>query len=680
MLKKTTRYGLFILFIALAAAQWAVAQPGGRLGGIGNRVRGMRGGGGGGDSLERRNRFEDSLTINFRYLDSSRNYTFDSSISDYSTRFTIPPTHVYLGNVGTATHSLLFAPALKSGWDAGFHAFDAYKIKAEDARFFNTTRPYTELGYTLGSQTQQIIEVTHTQNIRPYWNFALRYRLINTPGFFKNQKANHNNYLLSSWYQSPNKRYNNYLLLLSNALQASENGGIRNDSLLKNPDFTERFNIPTKLGGNTAFGRDFFNTTLTTGNRYVETNAILRQQYDFGQKDSLVTDSTVIPLFYPRLRFEHTFTFGKYSYLFQNAGGESFESDSAYYGDNYHLKLPISDSITIKDKWQEISNDFSIYQFPDAKNLQQFIKAGIAYQLLNGRFSKGPKTIYNVAAHGEYRNRTRNKKWDVLAYGDLYLNGYNSGDYQGYISLQRFLGRQWGSLQLGFQSVNRSPSFTYDKQSSFYLDTVGGAAQNFSKENTTHFFGTVTNPKLNLTLGADYYIISNYLYLTNYYDLKQEGTLFNLLRISASKTSRLGRYWRLYSSAWVQQKAGNADVNVPLFYTRNRLAFEGNFFKNLFLSTGLELRYHTPYKADGYSPVMGRFYYQDSVQINNRPQVDAFFNFRIRSFKAYIRAENLNAASLSNGGFGFLNNNFAAPGYPYPGMVIRFGFYWSFVN
>lgn len=658
----------------LATAAGTQAQVGGRLGNIGNRFRGG-GGGGGGDSLQRRDKFEDSITINFRFLDSSRNYTFDSSVSDYSLRFPIPPTHVYLGNVGTATHSLLFSPRLQNGWDAGFHAFDAYKIKPEDVRFFNTTRPYTELGYMLGSQTQQIIEVTHTQNIRPYWNFSLRYRLINTPGFFQNQKANHNNYLFSSWYQSPNKRYNNYLILLNNALQAGENGGIPDTFNLKNPDYATRFNIPTKLGSGTAFSRDFKNTGLTTGNRYVETNAILRQQYDFGRKDSLVTDSTVIPLFYPRLRFEHTLTYGKYNYLFQNAGGD-FLSDSAYYRDNYNLRLPKNDSLSRRDRWQEISNDFSIYQFPDAKNLQQFIKAGIAYQLLNGRFRRETRTLYNIAAHGEYRNRTRNKKWDLLAYGNLYLSGYNAGDYHGYISLQRFLGRQWGSLQLGFENVNRSPSFTYSTSSSFYIDTV---AENFSKENTTHFFGTVFNPKLNLTLGADYYLISNYLYLAGFSDLKQESALFNVLRVSASKTAAFGRHWRLYSSVWVQQKAGNADVNFPLLYTRNRFAFEGVFFKNLNLSTGLEVRYHTPYKADGYSPVLGRFYYQDSLTISNRPQVDAFFNFRIRSFKAYIRAENLNAAS-SAGGFGFLNNNFAAPNYPYPGMVLRFGFYWSFVN
>jgi hypothetical protein len=168
--------------------------------------------------------------------------------------------------------------------------------------------------------------------------------------------------------------------------------------------------------------------------------------------------------------------------------------------------------------------------------------------------------------------------------------------------------------------------------------------------------------------------------LKQYSKLQQEGTIFNLLRISAHKTFDISRHWKWYADLYVQQKAGNAELNVPLVFTRNRLAFEGNFFKNLHLATGLEVKYHTPYKADDYSPALGHFFYQDSITISNRPEVAAYFNFRIRSFKAYVRAENLNAVSFDDAGFGFRSNNLAAPAYPYPGMVIRVGIYWSFVN
>jgi hypothetical protein len=82
---------------------------------------------------------------------------------------------------------------------------------------------------------------------------------------------------------------------------------------------------------------------------------------------------------------------------------------------------------------------------------------------------------------------------------------------------------------------------------------------------------------------------------------------------------------------------------------------------------------------DHYSPVLGQFTFQDTTTINNRPDVNAFFNFRIRSFKAYVRAENLNALEPADG-FSFTRHNFGAPDYPYPGLVLRFGIYWSFVN
>jgi hypothetical protein len=136
-----------------------------------------------------------------------------------------------------------------------------------------------------------------------------------------------------------------------------------------------------------------------------------------------------------------------------------------------------------------------------------------------------------------------------------------------------------------------------------------------------------------------------------------------------------------YADVYLQQKTGAAPVHVPLVFTRNRVAFEGKFFKNLDLSTGLELRYHTPYKADNYSPVLGQFFYQDSITIHNSPDIAAFVHFRIRSFKAFLRFENLNTVQVTkDGGFGWTNNNLAAPGYPYPGLQIRLGIWWNFVN
>jgi len=64
-----------------------------------------------------------------------------------------------------------------------------------------------------------------------------------------------------------------------------------------------------------------------------------------------------------------------------------------------------------------LKNDFSFIQFPDAKNLLQFFKAGMG--LLQYRNSSGIHNdpFTNILLHGEYRNLTRNQK---MGYASLW--------------------------------------------------------------------------------------------------------------------------------------------------------------------------------------------------------------------------------------------------------------------
>jgi hypothetical protein len=182
-------------------------------------------------------------------------------------------------------------------------------------------------------------------------------------------------------------------------------------------------------------------------------------------------------------------------------------------------------------------------------------------------------------------------------------------------------------------------------------------------------------------LTGHYYLATNYTYINKFYQLRQQAALFNVLQIALEKTIRLGRHWNWHADIYFQQAIGDAPVNLPVIYTRNRIAYEGNLgFRNLDIAMGTEIRYRVSYNADNYSPVLGQFFPQDSITISNPlPDIAAYVHFRIRPFKAFIRAENLNTAR-NLGGFSFTNNNLVAPGYAMPGLQIRVGIYWSFVN
>ena len=102
------------------------------------------------DSLQHRDAFADSITIYYRYFDSTRNRVIDSSITDFYARNPLAANYHTLGNYGSAAQSYLFSPNQKIGFDEGLHQYDAYKFTLENTKFYQTTRPYSELVYLLG--------------------------------------------------------------------------------------------------------------------------------------------------------------------------------------------------------------------------------------------------------------------------------------------------------------------------------------------------------------------------------------------------------------------------------------------------------------------------------------------------------------------------------------------------
>ena len=630
--------------------------------------------------FKHRDDLADSITITYRYLDTIRNIRFDSSLNDFNRYFSIPANYVTLGNNGSPGYPVVFSPILKAGWDAGFHAYDIYRFTVENTKFFKTTRPYTQITYLLASGKEQFIHILHTQNIKPNWNFGFEYRLISAPGFFQTQNTGHNNYRLFSNYQGKKKRYALWFLLNGNKLAASENGGIQKDSFLMDPTRNKRVAVPVNLGGDVSRSFNVFSTKIYTGNIYKDFTFYLRQSYDVGKRDSVkINDTTTEYLFYPRFRFQHSISYNSFTYHFQDTLKNTAYAkiDSAIFKRWYDTSISAAYGLdfSVQDKWKVLTNDFSIKQFPEAKNPAQFIEVGARVENFKGMFARDTSNYYNVALHGEYRNKTRNKKWDALLKGEFYTVGLNSGDYAATANLTRFLNEKLGDIQVGFQNINRSPSFIFEDKSSFNFKNPSRS----KKENITVLFAAAENPKF--TLSFRNISIANYAYFKNYYQTDQYSSLVNITQVQAFKRSHLrlmrGKLF-LYSDFIVQQSGANSPVKVPLFYTRQRLAFEGVFYKNLNLSTGFDVNYNTPYKANNYSPVMGQFFPHDST-IHNLPNVSYFFNFRIKSFTGLLKLENLNTVDFNNG-FKFTNNNFAAPHYPTPGLIFRLGVKWNFVN
>lgn len=639
----------------------------------------------------------DSITINYIQFDSLNFHSLDTTLNDKSYFYSLPSNYVSMGTNGNAAYPVLYQPQTQPGFDPGFHAFDVYKFTLANTKFYQTTRPYTVLGYFQGTGAEQLIKIFHTQNIRPNWNAGFNIRIITNPGVFQNQNNKHNNYRFFSSYQGRRKRYGAELVFLANNLASSENGGITDPVLLGDPTRKRRIAIPVHLGNNSGASNPFFSSALYAGNRYHDMDFFLRQRYDIGKKDSVaINDSTMEYLFYPKLRFQHEFRYQKsfYQFIDNLANGSRInfattQGDSAFFDNSYDVIInPRGVDFSYMDEWQYMSNDFSLKQFPETKNQRQFLQAGIRLENYTGAFTHPfiPDNIlvvapglpverkyYNGILRGEYRNKTRNRLWDVALRGEFYLAGFYAGDYSATANLQRFINQKWGTVNAFFLNTSRSPSFIFQSNSAFNIDTATSLTK---RENITILGVHASNKRFDLLVRN--ISIANYAYFTDYYKKNQSSALINITQGVLSLKTKLNKHFNLYSDFIVQQSTADP-VRLPLFYTRQRLALEGLFFKNLNLSTGLDIRYNTPYKMDNYSPILGQFFPQDDISISNRPNVDFFFNFRIKKITTFISFENLNTISLENG-FGFTHNNFAAPLYPTPGLIFRFGIKWEMIN
>ncbi|MRG47220.1 hypothetical protein GFS24_19015 [Chitinophaga sp. SYP-B3965] len=635
-------------------------------------------GAGGGNSRMQRDTTKhdhepDTLTLRFRYLDEPTDFMLDSSIIDFNLNYLeVPANYLTLGNNGSAARNIIFSPRMLPGFDPGFHAFDVYGFNHQNARFYNTNRPYSELGYLIGSKQEQMINLMHTQNRGEKFNFSFAYRKINSQGYYRNQSTNHDNYKVTANYNSQNKRYHILMSYYLNKINGGENGGITDTAELKNPDNTQLRLIPTNLGGSTATSSSIFNSNIPVKNSYQEASFLFRHQYDWGKGDTIhINDTTDVYKFDPVFRVQHTFTYTQNTYEFIDRN-----PDTTFYQNHYGLIFdpPASsgfeDTVLTRHQWRILSNDLSFIQFPIRGNMAHFIKVGGGFDNIIGEFIDNTSiTFQNLRIHGEYRNKTKNQKWDLSAKGEFYLLGENAGDYSVSASLRRYLNRTLGTITLMGANVNREPSYVYR----FFATDHGQVYRNptIQKENVTQLQVRSDNPKLKYNIVGNYYLFNKYTYFSSYSQSNQFTGLFNLLQIVGQKRFDV-KSFTIFADLAFQQLAGSAPIQLPTFWGRVRAGYNARLFKNLNLFTGLEGKYNTPYYTDDYSPMLGQFTYQDSIQRKVYPDLAAFVHFRIKSFTAYVRAENLNT---------FLwDQNFFAPLYPSNDFSLRVGLRWWFIN
>ena len=535
----------------------------------------------------------------------------------------------------------------------GARAQHANYYEIEDISYFEVPTPFTELYFKTAFEQGQQLNALFAINTSPRFNFSLAYKGVRSLGDFQNRLTSTGVFRFTTSYHSKDNRYFLRTHIAQQELLNEQNGGLTDEALPlfinNDSDFTDRGRLEVNFEDAENFLR---------GIRYY-----VEQEYHVIKKQDSLSNT--------QLAVGNELIYEEKSYRYQQDNafegfGEAFESTG------------LRDVVRLEDF------NAKVYA-----NLNNNVIGRLGAFINYNNFNYGYNSVL-ILDEGRIGNRLEG---DIVSVGANYQKTYKGFNLRGKGAVN-ITGPYDGAYVTGDASF----IFLNDIKAQAEIK-VHSAAPNFNtllyqsdyiSYNWQNDFDNVQTQELHFGLSSplfgnvnvSYIGIDNYTYfgaeaLADVSEVQPEPLQADIrvdyLKIKLEKEFKY-RNFRLANTILYQNVANGEDVfNVPSFITRNTLYYEDDWFKKaLFLQTGITFKYFSKYNIDGFNPVLGEFFVQNTERIGAFPLIDLFFNAKVRQTRIFVKYENVNAL------FQGTNNNFAAPGYPSRDGSIRFGLVWNF--
>lgn len=559
--------------------------------------------------------------------------------------------NTFIGNNGGAYQSNDF---FNRTFNSDFYfarSFDAYWLMSNQIQYFNTTTPYSVLDYTQSENRSKKNEtrfnVIHSQNVNKKFNLEFIYNQTKTQGQYARQENRFHNIALATSYMS--NRFVSHSNVIFNRLQAQENGGVvLDDGRTLSDNNTE--DLIVRLEG--------------TQNKVNNNNFYTINEYRLGKTVEADSAEYIVDAFIPRVGFIHSLEYSGNKRRFASS-----LRDTVFFENTFNDTLDVDSTL-----YTRLTNIFQIkiYEAPDRK--YTFGKrAYIGNDQLWYKFSIPgmyfPKKQSNTfVGGGIFRNE--GKFWQWEADGRIYLTGYRAGQTELYGSVNKPLriGRDTTSLRI-FGSLKTLVPDYYDQ---YFYSNHFQWQNNFSNINEVRLGGTIQSQQYNMTVGANYALIGNYIYNNEQAMPTQANSELMILSAYVNKDFE-SRHW-LVRTQLMAQKASNEDyIHLPSMAGFMSINYRTILSKVLYTQLGIDTRYNTSFYADAYQPGTARFYLQNEQKIGNYPYIDLHVNLKLKRTRFYFKMMNVGSGLVGD-------DYFMAPDHPYYRRTFRIGLAWSFYD
>lgn len=557
------------------------------------------------------------------------------------------------GNLGSPIQSKLFFNRPANTDFIFSNAYSPYIMNVENATFYNTKTPYSNLTYTTGGTTyraQDHVKFLFTANANKKLNFGTTLDYIYSIGEYDNQAVKRFTGSLFGSYNG--KHYSATGLLVTNNLNNYENGGLSDPTYILNPvNAIKTQNLPINLDGfsNYKYKSFFYN-----------------QQYSIGfDRPIRITEDSVSMEYVPVTSFAHTIKLDE-------ARKRYFEStpDTSFYENTYLPLQQTNDTSAL----QTLTNVFSVSMEEEFNKWMQF---GLTAYVENEiqRFTYNQDTLVNRLTKsnsklGGILSKERGQRIRYSVLGEMGLQGYKAGDFLLKANLGGYFKLWNDSISMVANGFIRSDEPSYFLQ--HYQSNHFRWDNNFAKIYRTNVGGTFSIPTRLFSLNVSVENVTKYVYFNSEALPTQFTGNIQVVAANLKQDFHLGKF--ALENNVVYQLSSQANVlPLPTLALFHNLYYHDKFFKVLSVQLGANVRYHTSYYAPAYMPASGQFHTQTLTKIGNYPVVNVYLNFHLKRTCFFVEYYHINQKFM-NGAY------FSMPNYPINPAILKLGLSWNFYN
>ncbi|MBN8825613.1 MAG: putative porin [Spirosoma sp.] len=603
---------------------------------------------------------EDDILNNRRKL-----YTLDTTM-DESHRYTYVQRsqNLYqdLGTLGTPIRSVFIQAPQQLGTQSGYYVFNPYAFQTLGVKYFDTKSPFTDMYLALGGNNQNILRFDMAQNVTQRWNVGFNVQRFTAQKQFGTSGNNDPfkllaqnwGFLLHTNYRSKNDKYT--LLAHFNNMNHSldEQGGVVPGLTANNEPIIYNYTGDSRLRSGTTsaqgpHGWEIRNDWHVYHQYVLDKGFQLYHRFDYQTQKNFYQDDTlklnryilspILPekmdtlTFYPSLTSDSSRIFQRSRFrLLENQFGIKGVAQYKGASFNYRAYLRIRNYRQLT-YYNTSRSNFNEYETP---RTETFVGGWAGYYF--------PDSLSRITAEAEFGANTK---------GNVTYR------------IQGQFESKW--LTAGYSTITTNPSLLQER----FQSIVFSWQNNFSLPSYSHAYGkfNIRYKQLRIQPSLDYYLLKDYIYFNEKAVPTQEKSAIHILQPGFGYHLQFGKFL-IAGQAYYTVKEGPDVIRMPPFFINTRLQYELLYAKVLYIQTGIDLHYKSPYYADAYMPVAQQFYLQNRSQVEGYVLADVYANLRVNRTRLFIKLTHANQGVLQGAGY------FVAPDFLQMRRGFAFGVDW----